>query len=262
MLSDTATVVLSWMILAGLAAAAIGRFLVYYRQFEYGLAHAPFHILNIIYTRIIWRTRIVGRMPLDRVRGAVIVCNHTCPMDPSFIQLASTRLPHWMVAREYYQQFGIRWISELMGAIPVNRGGIDTAATKAAIRYAQEGDLVGLFPEGKINDTPELLLPGRSGAALIALKAETPVIPCFIRGAPYDGTAWGCFLMPAKVTITIGEPIDISRFYGQEPDKPVLEELTRIFLVEIAKLAGVPNYQPRIAGRAPTRPAAAEAIGA
>src|SRR4051812_29487679 len=99
MLSDSATVALSWAILAALAGAALARFMLYYRQFEYGLAHAPFHILNVIYTRVIWRTKIIGRLPLDRVRGAVIVSNHTCPMDPSFIQIASTRLPHWMVAR-------------------------------------------------------------------------------------------------------------------------------------------------------------------
>ena len=32
-------------------------------------------------------------------------------------------------------------------------GGIDTAATKTAIRLAQAGELVGMFPEGRINDT-------------------------------------------------------------------------------------------------------------
>ena len=52
-----------------------------------------------------------------------------------------------------------------------------------AIRYAQEGGLVGLFPEGRVNTTDELLLPGRPGAALIALRARVPVIPCYVQGA-------------------------------------------------------------------------------
>ena len=43
-----------------------------------------------------------------------------------------------------------------------------------------EGELVGMFPEGRINTTDQLLLPGRSGAALIALKARAPVVPCYI----------------------------------------------------------------------------------
>ena len=39
------------------------------------------------------------------------------------------------------------------------------------------------------------------GAALIALKARAPVIPCYIHGAPYDDTALGCLLMPAAVRL-------------------------------------------------------------
>ena len=34
-------------------------------------------------------------------------------------------------------------------------------------------------------------MPGRPGAALIALKARVPVVPCYIHDAPYDGTMLG-----------------------------------------------------------------------
>jgi 1-acyl-sn-glycerol-3-phosphate acyltransferase len=249
MLSNTATLVLSWCILAALAVGLAARFAWHYRQNEYTWLQAPFYILNLVYCRVVWRTRVVGRLPLDQVRGAVIICNHVSPIDPAFIQLASTRLAHWMVAREYSLHPLLKWIFRLFEAIPVSRAGVDTAATKAAIRYARQGELVGLFPEGRINDTGQVLLPGRPGAALIALKAEVPVIPCYIRGAPYDGTSWGCFLMTAKVTVSIGRPMDISRYYGLEPDKHVLEELTCLFLRAMAELAGARDYQPKLAGR-------------
>jgi len=118
---------------------------------------------------------VVPRAPASRLTAmdgrAVIVCNHRSPLDPAYVQLALPRLAHWMVAREYSLQPGMSWLFRLLWAIPVNRGGVDTASTKAAIRFAQQGDLVGLFPEGRINDTPAVLLPGRPGAALIALRA-------------------------------------------------------------------------------------------
>jgi 1-acyl-sn-glycerol-3-phosphate acyltransferase len=249
MLSPAATEILAWSVLAFLALLLVARFVIYYRKYDLWWSQAPFHVLNLVYTRVVWRTKIIGQLPPNSIGGAVIICNHTCPIDPAFIQLAATRLPHWMVAREYSRHWAMGWIFRLLWAIPVNRSGVDTASTKAAIQFAKKGDLVGLFPEGRINDTDQLLLPGRPGAALIALKAEVPVIPCYIHGAPYDGTEWGCFFMPAKVTVHIGKPLDISCYFGLEPDKHVLEELTKLFMVEIAKLAGVPDYQPQLAGR-------------
>ena len=153
-----------------------------------------------------------------------------------------------MVAKEYCDNPVLSLMLSAVEAIPVSRGGIDTAATKVAIRHAREGGLVGILPEGRINVTDQLMLPGRPGAAMIALKARVPVIPCYVHGAPYDGTAWGCLLMPAKVTLTVGQPIDISEYYGRE-DREVLEMLTLRFMREIANLAGHPEFQPRLAGR-------------
>ncbi len=59
----------------------------------------------------------------------------------------------------------------------------------------------------------------------------------------------GAFFLPAKAQLRIGKPIDISEFYDRDNEKEVLAELTRRFLVEIARLAGVEDYQPELAGR-------------
>ena len=84
---------------------------------------------------------------------------------------------------------------------------------------------------------------------MIALRARVPVIPCYVTGAPYDGTILGCLVMPAKVRLVVGRPIDLSPYYGRESDREVLEELTKRFLQEIAALAGQPDFQPQLAGR-------------
>jgi 1-acyl-sn-glycerol-3-phosphate acyltransferase len=117
------------------------------------------------------------------------------------------------------------------------------------MRYARQGDLVGMFPEGRVNTTNRLLLPGRPGAALVALKARVPVIPCYISGSPNDGTTLGFLFMPARTRLIVGQPIDISEYYDHDSDRGVLEQLTLRFMREIARLAGAPNYEPQLAGK-------------
>ena len=153
------------------------------------------------------------------------------------------------MAKEFCIRPTLGWFFRVCRSIPVSRGGIDTAATKLAIRYAREGGLVGIFPEGRLNTTDELLLPGRPGAALIALRAGVPIVPCYVRGAPHNGTTFGWMLMTAKVELYVGRPIDTTQYRGREHDRATHEALTLCMLTEIARLAGRPDFQPKLAGR-------------
>jgi 1-acyl-sn-glycerol-3-phosphate acyltransferase len=112
-----------------------------------------------------------------------------------------------MVAREYCHHFIFGPILRLAQVIPTNRSGMDTAATKAAIRITKEGRLVGMFPEGRLNHTKQPLVSIRSGAAVVAQRASVPIIPLYIHGSPYRRTVWSPLLIPGNVAITFGQPI-------------------------------------------------------
>jgi 1-acyl-sn-glycerol-3-phosphate acyltransferase len=196
-----------------------------------------------------WRARIRGRISIPKDQGAVIVCNHASAVDPWFVFLASDRLVSWMIAAEYTKMRSMRWFFNRVRHIPTTRGGIDTSATKQAIRLAEEGNLVGIFPEGRINTTRALLLPGRPGPALVALKARVPIVPCYLHNAPYAPSVLSTFFTPAKTQITVGRPIDISPFVPREDEEGVLVEITLRLLREIATLAGRPDFEPQLAGR-------------
>ena len=135
--------------------------------------------VNYLITRLLWGTRIEGTLQVSPGQGAIIVANHRSSIDPSFVQICVRRVVYWMVAREYCEAPIIGGLLRAFQVIPVGRGGIDTAATKLAIRRAQEGGLVGMFPEGRINETEQLLLPGRPGAALVALQGPGADHPGF-----------------------------------------------------------------------------------
>lgn len=249
MLSDDATRILAQGVLALAAVSFIAWLVIVFLRSPYTLAQFPLYMLDLWMTRVRWRARVEGRVSPPPGQGAVIVSNHIGPIDPAFIALACDRPVHWMVAREYFEQPPTGLALRALQAIPVGRAGIDTAATKLALRYAKQGELVGMFPEGRINDTRRLMLPGRPGAAMVALKARVPVFPCYIEGSPNDGTTLGFMLMTARTRLKVGPMIDISEYYGRDGDREVLEELTKRFMVEIAKLAGVEDYEPELAGR-------------
>jgi 1-acyl-sn-glycerol-3-phosphate acyltransferase len=248
--SPFATELLAAGVLAALALALAAAGVVRLRRSPLAPLQATLYGLNYLLVRILWRAEVRGALPFPAGQGALLICNHRSPVDPSFIQAAvGQRVVHWMVAREYCEHPLLAWFFRATQAIAVGRGGVDIAATKTAIRLAEEGQLVALFPEGRINVSDALLMPGRPGAALIALRARVPVVPCYCAGAPYDGTMLGALLMPARVRLVIGPPMDLSPYYGRENEREVLEELTLEFLRAIARLAGRPDFQPGLAGR-------------
>ena len=113
-----------------------------------------------------------GPLPIPMDQGAIIVSNHRAGVDPLFIAMTTPRPVHWMVAREYCELWTVGWGFRILQAIPTNRAGIDTASTRMAIRLAQQGELVGVLPEGRINRERDLAAARPSGRG--ADRAEGP----------------------------------------------------------------------------------------
>lgn len=236
------------IVLLSLATALVVWMVTASWRSPYTPVQSVIYFVNVLLTRVLWRVEIDGQFPIGNDTGAVVVCNHRCSVDPFFIQLTPGRLVHWFVAKEYFGIPIVGWFLRSSGAIPTNRGGIDTASTRRAIRHAQAGGLVGMFPEARINATDQFLLPGRAGAALVAIKAGVPIVPCYIKDAPYDGTFWGCLFMAAKVRLTLGDPLDLTAYTAGDTSRDVLQDITKTILRAIASLGGDDNFCPELAG--------------
>lgn len=259
MLSPVATYWLAVVAFVTLAATTFAAIRRNARASGFDPRQYPLYLFGYVLTRVLWRARVVGKLELPHDRGALIVCNHRGPVDPAFIALACKRQVHWMVAKEYFAVpiFG-GWL-RLLKAIPTRRGGIDTEAVKQTIRAAKAGGLVGVFPEGKINATSELILPLRSGAVMIALEARVPVVPCYIERSPFDAKLFYGFLWkPAKTKLVVGRAIDLTEYYDRADDRNVWDEITLRIGREIAKLAGRPDYEPQLVSRNRRNSSAAE----
>ena len=206
-------------------------------------------LVALLFVRLLWRAQLPRHMPAGSEQGAVVICNHRSSIDPFFLQVCFDRPMHWMVAREFCEQRAFGWFLRTCEVIPVSRSGSDMAATRAAIRYAQRGDLISMFPEGRINLTERLMLPVRPGAIMVALRARAPLLPCYIAGAPYGGTPASPLFMPARVRLQFGEVIDLSPYYEQEQNDALVKELMTRVVKDIARLAGQDDFEPEFAGR-------------
>lgn len=208
--------------------------------------------MDRLITSMFWRTTSPP-LVLPPDRGAVVVCNHRSSVDPFFVQRATSRPIYWMVAKEFVEHPAFAWFLRTCAVIPVGRGGIDTAATKAAMRHLRDGRVVGMFPEGRINMSDKTLLPGRPGAAMVAIKERCCIVACYIEGAPYRKVAWSPLMMPARVKVRFGEVIDAayyaSRIADGEDDQAVTNELLLRLMKELAILAGHSEFEPQLAGK-------------
>jgi 1-acyl-sn-glycerol-3-phosphate acyltransferase len=238
---------------AFLAAIPVVALVLAWRWFRH-TAYTPIQgclfLVVLLLARVLWRAR-VPPLPLTPGRGAIIISNHRSSIDPLFVQVVSRRVIHWMVAREYCEHWAFGWFLRQAQVIPVSRAGLDAAATRTAMRLVAEGHWVGMFPEGRINMTDQLMLPGRPGAVLVALKTGVPILPCYIAGAPYAGTDLSPFLMPARVTVRFGEPIDFSGYEeGTATGDAVHVGVLLVHAMRaIARLAGREDFEPAVAGR-------------
>jgi 1-acyl-sn-glycerol-3-phosphate acyltransferase len=181
---------------------------------------------------------------------AIIVANHTSPVDPVIIWIRHfsgfrrkrLRVIGYMMAREYYERRDIvGWACRAMQSIPVERTGRDSLPVKAALIRLEAGHLLGLFPEGRLNtSSPDsCLLPGGTGVAWLALKSGVPVLPVFIHNAPRDRSMVKAFFRRTTPRITYGEPMDLSAWAGRRLSHELLAEVTDQIMQAIARLGSV-----------------------
>ena len=68
-----------------------------------------------------------------------------------------------------------------MGIIPVNRKIHDKNALNSAIDILEENKVIGIFPEGTINKTDDIIMPFKIGAVKMASTTNSTLVPFTIK---------------------------------------------------------------------------------
>ena len=115
---------------------------------------------------------------------------------------------------------------KVFDVISIKRDSADIEAMKRAFKVLKNGGILGIFPEGTRNGIKKGVKL-HNGAALIALKTNTKIIPVGIKGS---------FKPFRKVYINYGEPMDFSEYEAQKSDKEVLNKITNEVMEEVVRL--------------------------
>lgn len=187
---------------------------------------------NRLFCRVYHRvtTQVPARLPWKG--PAILVCNHVSGLDPLLIQSACRRLVIWMMAREYYDLKSLTWLYKMVDAIPVERSGRDLSATRAALRALGQGRIVGIFPEGKI-ETSRDLLPFQTGVALMAIKTDVQVYPAYLDGTQRGKEMVNAVAHPNAAHIRFGPPVQFPR---DSTSKEALEHATALIQKAVEEL--------------------------
>lgn len=193
--------------------------------------------LNEFYAKWWFRVRREGPCTVPPHGSAILAANHTSFIDPLLLYATGPqRLIGFLVAKEYHDMPVIGRLLKGLGCIPTTRSGQDLPATREAIRHLQEGHLVGIFPQGRI-EQPGETIAARGGIVLLALRSRVPVIPVHISGVRYsENLIWGFFLRH-RARVRYGKPIDLSAYYDKPLDKEFRDQIGRMILQRILELA-------------------------
>jgi len=197
---------------------------------------------NLLFSRLYHHTRILTPPSLPRSGPGILVANHISGLDPLLIQSASHRQIVWMMAREYYEIPQLNRIFRAISAIPVDRSGRDMPAMRSALRALDQGRILGIFPEGKIETTRELL-PFQTGVALMASRTGVPIFPAYIEGTQRNQSMKQSYILRQESTLAFGQPIHLAGRPELEPATARIQqavETLRLFVT-----TGNPGYKGR-----------------
>ena len=168
-------------------------------------------------------------LPVSDKGPALIAGNHISGIDPFLILAACRRPIRFMIAREEYERFGFTWLFKLAGCIPVERTGRVEKAFRATLKALNDGELVGLFPQGGIHrpDQPRLRL--KSGVIKLAKLSNVPITPVVVDGMKAKGHTLTPFLIPSECRLYVAPVLDCM----DDPDKDCLSKLHELLKLHL-----------------------------
>jgi len=169
---------------------------------------------------------ISDQVPLPDSGPAVVAGNHLSGLDPLLMFASCKRPLRFIIAREEYDRWWMRWLYRRARLIPVDRAGKPEQAFYEASRALSQGDVVAVFPEGAIRRAGDEDRPLKRGVIMLAGRARAPIIPVRVSGIRGRGRVVAAVFMRSNARLRAGEPISVAGPRDESALKSLREFIT------------------------------------
>ncbi len=216
-------------------------------------------LLAIFYRSI----EVVGAEKIPEAGPLLLVANHgNALVDPALVVAEAPRMPRFLAKHVLFRHPLVRPFLWAAAAIPVYRrqDGVDPRANLGTFARCHDelaaGGVIALFPEGISHHEPRLQ-PLKTGAARIALEAETERGPLGIRIVPIGLVFEEKERFRSRALIVVGDPFSIeAEAAAAKASTSAARDAARGLTARIAAALGVVTIntttweEQRLAGRA------------
>ena len=195
--------------------------------------------------KILFRPRAWGVKNVPRHGPVILASNHLSFSDHFFGPLPLPRKVIFLAKSEYFTGRGLKGLISKafftgVGQIPIDRGGGEASerAIRTGLRVLAAGHVLGIYPEGTRSPDGRLYR-GKTGVARLAIESGAPVVPCAMIDTFQFQPPTTIWPNPRiRPGARFGEPLDFSRYRGQQADGVLLRTVTDEIMQAIAKLSG------------------------
>lgn len=149
----------------------------------------------------IYNVKIEGIYNIPSSGGVILAGNHKGNTDALLMLAGPKRVVHMMAKKELFNSKIKNAFFRSMGCIKVDRSIHDEKAKSEAIDILNNGNILGIFPEGTTNKTNDIIMPFKYGAVSFAKKTDSYIVPFSITGEykPFKGSIRIIYGKPYKV---------------------------------------------------------------
>ena len=180
--------------------------------------------------RFLYEVEIVNEQAIPPKGGILLAGNHSSWLDTLFLNYAIKRPLYFVTGDFIFRAPILGKLVKHMGAIPMKKANDeDSLGLDTAIQKLKEGNVLCIFPEGKLSVTGEL---GRfrNGVSIIQKETGAKVVPFYLHGAI---DTWSHkqkkIKFFKKIIVEFGDPILPTKEKDSEIAKEIQEQ---VFLLQ------------------------------
>jgi len=188
--------------------------------------------IYLLWARIFYRLKVIGKENVPKEGGLVIVFNHIAPIidgitggiafieRPDSATFGGAALPRGGFLGKLISSRRAEESSMMLSAVKAQ--GLSGVELLKALKILKSGKPIALAAEGEISWDGKLQYPLAPGAAWMALRANVPVIACVSIGGYDVMPRWSKLpKLFGRVTIKVGKPF----YVHDEPITKLTDEL-------------------------------------